>query len=139
MTSKRLIGIAKAAELLGVGISTLRAWDDSSALKAERTKGGHRRYRIEDIEQLQGIVSEESPPNDCVAVELDKDRIGVYTICMQRVNFHLTENQIKALRKLSDKTGLSAAELIRRAIDNWLEYTERAQDDTKNTSKMDSK
>jgi len=35
MTSKRLIGIAKAAELLGVGISTLRAWDDSGALKAE--------------------------------------------------------------------------------------------------------
>ncbi len=68
MTSKRLIGIAKAAELLGVGISTLRAWDDSGTLKAERTKGGHRRYRIEDIEQLQGVVSEDNPPNDCVAV-----------------------------------------------------------------------
>jgi excisionase family DNA binding protein len=63
-----LIGIAKAAELLGVGISTLRAWDDSGALKAERTKGGHRRYRIEDIEQLQGIVSEDAPPNDCAAI-----------------------------------------------------------------------
>jgi len=37
-------------------------------LKAERTKGGHRRYRIEDIEQLQGVVSEDNPPNDCVAV-----------------------------------------------------------------------
>lgn len=68
MTSKRLIGIAKAAEFLGVGISTLRAWDDSGTLKAERTKGGHRRYRIEDIEQLQGVVSEDNPPNDCVAV-----------------------------------------------------------------------
>jgi len=37
-------------------------------LKAERTKGGHRRYRIEDIEQLQGIVSEDAPPNDCSAI-----------------------------------------------------------------------
>ena len=68
MTSKRLIGIAKAAEFLGVGISTLRAWDDSGVLKAERTKGGHRRYRIEDIERLQGVVLEDNPPNDCVAV-----------------------------------------------------------------------
>ncbi len=68
MPSKRLIEIAKAAELLGVGIATLRAWDESGALKAERAKGGHRRYRIEDIERLQGVVSEDSPPNDCVAV-----------------------------------------------------------------------
>ena len=68
MTSKKLVGIAKAAELLGVGISTLRAWDDSGALKAERTKGRHRRYRIEDIEKLQGVVSDDNPPNDCVAV-----------------------------------------------------------------------
>lgn len=68
MASKKLVGIAKTAELLGVGISTLRAWDDSGALKAERTKGGHRRYRIEDIERLQGIVSEDAPPNDCAAI-----------------------------------------------------------------------
>ena len=81
------------------------------------------------------MVSEDSPPNDCVAVELDKDSIGVYNICpkysrwsthkMQRVNFHLTKNQIKALRQLSDGTGLSVAELIRRAIDEWLRHTER--------------
>lgn len=67
MASKKLVGIAKAAELLGVGISTLRVWDECGALKAERTKGRHRRYRIEDIERLQGVVSEDSPPNDCVA------------------------------------------------------------------------
>ena len=138
MTSKRLIGIAKAAELLGVGISTLRAWDDSGALKAERTKGGHRRYRIEDIEQLQGVVSEDNPPNDCAAVELDKNSIGVYTICMQRVNFHLTENQIKSLRQLSDKTGLSVAELIRRALDDWLKRSEEKSGGGENTSKMDT-
>ena len=71
------------------------------------------------------MVSEDSPPNDCVAVELDKDSIGVYNICMQRVNFHLTKNQVKALRQLSDGTGLSVAELIRRAIDEWLRHTER--------------
>ncbi len=68
MPSKRLIGIAKAAELLGVGISTLRAWDESGALKAERAKGGHWGYRIEDIERLQGVVSDDNPLNDCTAI-----------------------------------------------------------------------
>ena len=34
-----------------------------------------------------------------------------------RVNYHLTERQIIALKKLAKKTGLSVAELIRRAID----------------------
>jgi len=44
MPSKKLIGISKAAELLGVGISTFRAWDDSDLLKAERT--AERRKKI---------------------------------------------------------------------------------------------
>jgi len=39
---------------------------------------------------------------------------------MIRVNFHLTESQIKKLRILSKKGGLSVAELIRRAIDKFL-------------------
>ena len=36
---------------------------------------------------------------------------------MLRVNYHLTEKQIIALKKLAKKSGLSVAELIRRAID----------------------
>lgn len=39
---------------------------------------------------------------------------------MKRVNYHLTILQIKQLKKLSNKTGLSVAELIRRAIDDFL-------------------
>ncbi|MBU0554314.1 IS607 family transposase [Myxococcota bacterium] len=50
----RLIGLSEAAELLGVGISTLRFWDTSGKLPALRTAGGHRRYRLSDIERLQG-------------------------------------------------------------------------------------
>lgn len=40
---------------------------------------------------------------------------------MKRVNFHLTHAQIKALRKRAKKTGLTVAELIRRAIDEFLD------------------
>jgi len=40
---------------------------------------------------------------------------------MKRVNFHLTESQLSKLKKLAKKTGLSVAELVRRAIDKFLE------------------
>lgn len=50
----RLIGLSEAAELLGVGTSTLRFWDTSGKVPALRTTGGHRRYRLSDIERLQG-------------------------------------------------------------------------------------
>jgi len=39
---------------------------------------------------------------------------------MIRTNFHLTKGQLGALRKLSKQTGLSVAELIRRAVDEFL-------------------
>jgi predicted DNA-binding protein len=39
---------------------------------------------------------------------------------MKRVNFHLTDKEIEGLEKLSEKTGLSKAELIRRAVDKLL-------------------
>ena len=40
---------------------------------------------------------------------------------MKRVNYHLTDKQIASLQKLAEKTGLSVAELIRRAIDAYLQ------------------
>ncbi|MGA2468733.1 MAG: ribbon-helix-helix domain-containing protein [Thermodesulfobacteriota bacterium] len=39
---------------------------------------------------------------------------------MKRTNLHLTDLQIKNLRKLSKKTGLTVAELVRRAVDQFL-------------------
>jgi len=52
---------------------------------------------------------------------LDNDTGGVYGVCMKRVNYHLTEKQLEALRQESEKSGLSVAELIRRAVDAFLE------------------
>lgn len=40
---------------------------------------------------------------------------------MQRVNYHLSEVQHAQLRKKAKELGLSVAELIRRAVDAWLE------------------
>jgi predicted DNA binding CopG/RHH family protein len=39
---------------------------------------------------------------------------------MKRVNFHLSDQQIGALRERAEQTGLTVAELIRRAVDEFL-------------------
>lgn len=38
-----------------------------------------------------------------------------------RANFYLTDNQLAQIKKLSKETGLSYSELLRRAIDEYLE------------------
>lgn len=45
----RLIGINEAAKRLGVSISTLRRWDETGVLVAERTPKGHRRYDVNKL------------------------------------------------------------------------------------------
>jgi predicted DNA-binding protein len=40
---------------------------------------------------------------------------------MNRTNIYLTAKQLETLKKLSVETGLSVAELVRRAIDLFLE------------------
>ena len=45
----------------------------------------------------------------------------VYDVGMKRANIYLTEPSVAQLQAISEKTGLSVAELIRRAIDDFLE------------------
>ena len=44
---------------------------------------------------------------------------------MKRVDYHLTEEEITRLQTFSNKTGLSVAEVIRRAVDDYLDRKER--------------
>ena len=52
-----LISITKAAKILGVCAETLRVWDNENKLKAVRTKGGHRRYRLSDIKKMMEVAA----------------------------------------------------------------------------------
>ncbi len=60
----------KAAESLGVSISTLRRWDKEGKIKSIRTPGGQRRFCIEEYEEaekpvvLYARVSTHSPKDD---------------------------------------------------------------------------
>jgi predicted DNA-binding protein len=49
-----------------------------------------------------------------------------YYVVMRRTALFLKEDQLKKLQILSEKTGAPVAELIRRAIDNYLR--ERARE-----------
>ena len=44
---------------------------------------------------------------------------------MKRVNYHLTNQQIGILKEIAKDTGLTVAELIRRAIDKFIESQKR--------------
>lgn len=39
---------------------------------------------------------------------------------MERVNTHITDGQIRGLQVISDLTGIPRAEIIRRAIDDYI-------------------
>ncbi len=44
-----LLSVEEAAKILGISKSTLRRWEAEGRLKPERTPGGHRRYRSEEL------------------------------------------------------------------------------------------
>ena len=43
------VATGKAAQMLGVSVSTLRRWDADGKLVPERTPAGRRRYRVSDV------------------------------------------------------------------------------------------
>lgn len=49
--------ISVAAEMLGVGIQTLRSYETRGLVEPARTPGGTRRYRAEDLERIGRIVA----------------------------------------------------------------------------------
>jgi len=48
-----LLTVGEAAERLKVSPATVRRWTTAGDLRAERTEGGHRRYRPEDVDRLR--------------------------------------------------------------------------------------
>jgi len=57
---EQLVGLHRASEMLGVTNVTLRNWDKEGKLKALKTPGGHRRWRLSDLLAFQGISPEDT-------------------------------------------------------------------------------
>lgn len=47
-----LLTTRQAAEIVGVGTTSIKRWSDEGRLPAIKTAGGHRRYRRRDVERL---------------------------------------------------------------------------------------
>jgi DNA-binding transcriptional MerR regulator len=67
------LSIGKASLILGVSISTLRAWErDGKIAPSFQTKGGHRRYSIVNLKEQFGLNNK-----NCGAfVEIGENRLG---------------------------------------------------------------
>src|SRR4051812_9983534 len=52
-----LISIGEAAERCGVHIETLRKWEQKGLLTPFYTTGGHRRYRLKDLEMVMNNLN----------------------------------------------------------------------------------
>jgi predicted DNA-binding protein len=48
---------------------------------------------------------------------------------MKRTNIHLTQSQLKKLSSLAKTSGLSVAEIVRRAIDKFFERKKEKRND----------
>jgi putative resolvase len=55
---KQLVSIGRASDLLGVHVDTLRRWEALGKITPVHTKGGHRRYRLAELEEANGSASE---------------------------------------------------------------------------------
>lgn len=58
------INLGEAAEKLGVHPATLRAWADKGDIPFQRTAGGHRRFRVADVEAKLGTVRRKNSPTN---------------------------------------------------------------------------
>ena len=88
-----LVSVTKASEMLGVGKQTLRRYP-KSVLKPLYTPKGHRRYRLSDIEQLQGKIIRSNEQKVAVYVrvssqdqkkhgDLDRQKARVLEYCIK--------------------------------------------------------
>ncbi len=89
------LSIGETAKMLGVSVKTVRRWADSGKLKSIRSPSGHRRFNLQDIQELNNGIS-----------SIIENRI---TINYARVSSHDQKNdlirQIKVLENYSAARG----------------------------------
>jgi len=54
----RMISMREAVRILGVSAQTIRSWCSSGKMKHSRTPGGHRMFKLSDVEMMMGGESD---------------------------------------------------------------------------------
>jgi MerR family transcriptional regulator/heat shock protein HspR len=88
-------GISVAAELVGMGVQNLRAYEARGLLEPERTGGGTRRYSADDLERLRRI-------GDLLDAGLNLAGIGM-VLDLETQNSELRAERASATRRLSGR------------------------------------
>ena len=99
--------LGQAAKYLGVAQSTMRKWSDSGRLSAFYTPGGHRRYRLSELDEFlgrsgRGGAEEASGPAPVVLIVDDDARLREYV----RVNLEAEGYEVR--EAASARAGLEA-------------------------------
>src|SRR3954447_11838531 len=55
-SARGVYGISVAAELVGMGVQTLRLYESRGLLEPDRTEGGTRRYSANDLDRVRRIA-----------------------------------------------------------------------------------
>ena len=71
---ERLLTIGQAAELLGVHPLTIRNWSEKGTIRCLRTPGGHRRYRLRDLQRVLA-APQDDPATAAAIAELARSAV----------------------------------------------------------------
>ena len=68
---------AQAAQFFNVTQKTLRQWEDQNKIKAQKTKGGHRRYFIQNKTKIKDTTESKKEGKEVESEdELDLDKLS---------------------------------------------------------------
>jgi excisionase family DNA binding protein len=105
---KQMLNLQEAMDFLNVSKPTLHRWDKSGKLKAIRTCGGHRRYRLSDLEEFIGKNSDETATNEIVVATYarcstsDQKQHGDIDRQSQRLSEYCTKKKYKVEHIIKD-------------------------------------
>ena len=103
-----LLTIRQAAELLGVHPLTLRNWSEKGAVPCMRTPGGHRRYRLQDLQRMLAAPQEDAATaasivqlvRHAVSAAVAAPRRGASSMALHTMRADLTGSQRRSLAEI---------------------------------------
>jgi excisionase family DNA binding protein len=118
------LSLREAADLLGVHPGTVRIWSDKGLLPVYRTKGGHRRYKVSEV-QLWAKSARGQPTIEPASV---------VQAAMRNIRMHISEGHLEAegwYRKLDGEARAQYRESARTLFQGLVNYLVSGGDDGK--------
>lgn len=104
--SSEILSVGEAAQLLDVGVSTLKRWADSGVIQSFRTAGGHRRFDRDAVERFRTRRREGGPGPGWLA--LIKDEADLHVLASELLR---ARARLGSWWAVSDDVGQALAEL----------------------------